>query len=61
MSSDKVLTIDDALEILQKAKEKYGNLPLEVDININVEAKDITLWDIKDILVNDESVTFYNY
>ena len=61
MSSDKILTIDDALEILQKAKEKYGNLPLEVDININVEAKDITLWDIKDILVNDESVTFYNY
>lgn len=56
-----VLTIDDALEILQNAREKYGNLPLEVDINMSVEAKDVALWDIKDILVNDESVTLYNY
>lgn len=58
---NKVLTIDDALEILQKAREKYGNLPLEVDINMSVEPKDVTLWEIKDILVNDENVTFYNY
>lgn len=61
MEKDKILTIDDALEILQKAKEKYGNLPLEVDINMSIEAKDLGVWDIKDILVNDESVTLYNY
>lgn len=55
---DKVLTIDDALEILQKAKEYYGNLPLEITIGDSMA--DGT-WDVKDIIANDESVTIYNY
>lgn len=49
------------LKYFKKTREKYGNLPLEVDINMSVEPKDVTLWEIKDILVNDENVTFYNY
>lgn len=59
---DKVLTIDDAIEILQKAKEEYGNLPLEVCIgNGKREEKRDNVWDAKDIIADDESVTIYNY
>lgn len=62
MISDKVLTIDDALEILQKAKEIYGNLPLEICIeNGKSEEKRNNVWDVKDIIADDESVTIYNY
>lgn len=59
--SKETLRIDDVIEYLQKAKEQYGNLPLEIDIDINVEAKDIGVWDLKCIIANDESVTLYNY
>lgn len=58
MISNKVLTIDDALEILQEAKEKYGNLPLEITIGDSMA--DGT-WDVKDIIANEEYVTIYNY
>lgn len=58
---DKVLTIDDAIEILQKAKEEYGNLPIIADIDTTVEEIDTDVWNIKDIRYNNESVTLYNY
>lgn len=58
---DKVLTIDDAIEILQKAKEEYGNLPIIADIDTTVEEIDMDVWNIKDIRYDNESVTFYNY
>lgn len=57
----KVLTIDDAIEILQKAKEKYGNLPIIVDIDTTVEEIDTDVWNIKDVRYDNESVTLYNY
>lgn len=58
---DKVLTIDDAIEILQKAKEEYGNLPIIADIDTTVEEIDTDVWNIKDIRYDNESVTLYNY
>lgn len=58
---DKVLTIDDAIEILQKAKEEYGNLPIIADIDTTVEEIDTDVWNIKDIRCDNESVTLYNY
>ena len=58
---DKVLTIDDAIEILQKAKEEYGNLPIIADIDTTVEEIDMDVWNIKDIRYDNESVTLYNY
>lgn len=58
---DKVLTIDDAIEILQKAKEEYGNLPIIADIDTAVEEIDTDVWNIKDIRYDNESVTLYNY
>lgn len=62
MISNKVLTIEDAIEIFQKAKEEYGNLPLEVCIgNCEIEEKRDNVWDVKDIIADNESVTIYNY
>lgn len=58
---DKVLTIDDAIEILQKAKKEYGNLPIIADIDTTVEEIDTDVWNIKDIRYDNESVTLYNY
>lgn len=58
---DKVLTIDDAIEILQKAKKEYGNLPIIADIDTIVEEIDTDVWNIKDIRYDNESVTLYNY
>ena len=58
---DKVLTIDDAIEILQKAKEEYGNLPIIADIDTTVEEIDTDVWNIKDIRYDNENVTLYNY
>ena len=58
---DKVLTIDDAIEILQKAKEEYGNLPIIADIDTTVEEIDTDVWNIKDIRYDNESVILYNY
>lgn len=58
---DKVLTIDGAIEILQKAKEEYGNLPIIADIDTTVEEIDTDVWNIKDIRYDNESVTLYNY
>lgn len=59
--SKEVLTIDDAIEILQKAKEEYGNLPIIADIDTTVEEIDTDVWNIKDIRYDNESVTLYNY
>lgn len=59
--SKETLRIDDIIETLQKAKEQYGNLPLVVDIDVYVPDKDINVWNVKDIIVDDESVTLYNY
>lgn len=58
---DKVLTIDDAIEILQKAKEEYGNLPIIADIDTTVEEIDTDVWNIKDIRYDNERVILYNY
>lgn len=51
---NKVKTIDDALEVLNKAREKYGNLP----ITIGTFEEDT---DCLDIQYDELEVTFYNY
>ena len=51
---NKVKTIDDALEVLNKAKEEYGNLP----ISIGTFGENMNCLDIQ---YDENSVEFYNY
>lgn len=55
---NKVKTIDDALEILNKAKEEYGNLPITLGIGYRTIAEDINCLDIQ---YDENEITFYNY
>lgn len=51
---NRVKTIDDALEILNKAKEEYGNLPITiVTFTENTNCLDIQY--------DENEITFYNY
>lgn len=58
---NKIKTIDDALEVLNKAKEEYGNLPIVLEIDNGKFAEFVEDMNCLDIQYDENEVTFYNY
>lgn len=52
----KNLMLDEVIEQLQEAKRTYGNIPVYIDIE-----NDDTIYEAKDILSDEDSVTIYTY
>lgn len=52
------MTNIELIKILQKSVDKFGELP--VDMNI-IDNDNDELYNIKDALYDDNSVTLYNY
>lgn len=53
-----IMTNIELIKILQRSVEKFGQLP--VDMNI-IECVDSEPFNIKDALYDENSVTLYNY
>lgn len=52
------MTNIELIKILQKSVDKFGELP--VDMNI-IDNDNDELYNIKDVLYDDDYVTLYNY
>ena len=52
----KNLTLDEVIKKLQEAKRTYGNITVYIDIE-----NDNSIYEVKDILTDEDSVTIYTY
>lgn len=54
----KIMTNIELIKILQKSVDKFGELPVNMNI---IDNDNDELYNIKDALYDDNSVTLYNY